>query len=165
MAKPNVTMTLDRLPEVLEAMRMLTNEKVYVGVPDKEDGRGDGPIGNAAIGYINENGSPKKNIPARPHLRPGVERVRNEVAEELGAGARALLTGRPDAVRTSYNRAGIIAVNSVKGIIRTSDGLVKLSDATLERRKNRKRAPRKGEKPLLDTAQYMNSITYVIRKR
>ena len=165
MAKPPVTMTLDRVPEVLEAMRLLTNERVYVGVPDKEDGRGGGPIGNAAIGYINENGSPKQNIPARPHLRVGVERVKDQVAEELGAGARALLTGRADAVRTSYTRAGIIAVNSVRAVITAGAGFAPLADTTIKARKTRKRAPRQGEKPLIDTGQYRNSITHVIRKR
>lgn len=165
MPTPKVTMTLDKMPEVLEAMRMLTNERVYVGIPDKENGREGGAIGNAGIGFVQENGSPRNNIPARPFLRPGVEKVRETIAEELGAGARALLGGRADAVRTSFNRAGILASNSVKGVINSGEGFAPLSDATLKARRTRKRAPRKGTKPLIDTGQLRNSVTYVIRKR
>lgn len=158
-------MTLDRVPEVMAAMRLLTQEAVYVGIPDKEDGRQGGDVGNASLGYIHENGSPARNIPARPFLNPGVNKVKAQIAEELGSGASALLAGRPDAVRTSYTRAGIIAVNSVKGVITSGAGFAPLADATLKARKTRKRAPRKGEKPLIDTAQMLNSVTHVIRKR
>lgn len=166
MAKGAAVMTLDRVPEVLAAIRMLTTEAVFVGIPAPEAPRGAGePIDNAALGYIHNNGSAARNIPARPTLVPGIEKVQAQIADELSAGANAVLGGRPDAVRTSYNRAGLIAVASVKRVITSSEGLAPLAEATLEARRNRKRAPRKGTKPLIDTGQYLNSHTYVIRKK
>lgn len=162
MAKPRITVTLDKVPEVLAAIRRLTEERVYVGIPQGTGAHGE--MDNATLGFIHENGSPARNIPARPTLVPGVAKVKDQVAEELKAGAMAVLKGRPDAVLTSYNRAGIIARDSVKGIIRTSDGLAPLAESTLHARKTRKRAPRKGERPLLDTGQFMNAVTYVIKK-
>lgn len=162
--KPPVRLTLDKVPEFMAAMKLLRTEAVYVGVPGEKAERG-GPINNAAIGYIQENGSTAANIPARPHLVPGVAAVKAQVAEELGAGAAALLNGRPDAVRTSYNRAGMIARDSVKRHITQQIGFAPLSETTLERRRTRKKAPRQGTKALIDTAQYLNSQTYVIRKK
>lgn len=157
----SITTVLDRLPEFREAMRLLTQEAVYVGIPQAEDGRKGGPIGNASLGYIQENGSAARNIPARPFLVPGVRKVADQVAEELGAGAAAVLVGRTDAVRTSYNRAGILAVSSVKATITAGEGFAPLSDATLAARARRGVTR---TKPLIDTGQLRASVTYTIRK-
>lgn len=166
MAKAGVRVTVDRVAEFNGAVKLLREEAVYVGVAQDGDGRKDGKgFGNAAIGYVSENGSAAAHIPPRPHLVPGVNAVRAQVADELGAGARALLNGRPDAVRTSYVRAGLIAQQSVQRVISTQEGFRPLAPSTLERRKNRKKAPRQGELALIDTGEYRQSIKYHIRKR
>lgn len=197
MAIKAIRVVVDKVKQFAGAVKMLSSEAVYIGVPDTKDTRkpdsdkpADEPFGNAAIGYLNEYGSPAQNIPARPHMRPGIETVRKEIAEELEAGAKALLTGRTDAVRTAYNRVGIIGVNSVRARITSGEGFAPLSIVTLLARKDRLRTGRRiqgaGElgsivrgglskgppdltgvrnKPLIDTGQYRNSITYVIRKK
>ena len=161
-----VRVVLDKTKEFNAAMKLLRDEAVYIGVTQDNDSRRDGgPIGNATIGYINENGSAAANIPARPHLVKGVNNVRATLAEELGAGAKALLNGRPDAVRTSYTRAGLLAQQSVQKVITEQDGFAPLAKSTLEHRKNRKKAPREGDKALIDKGEYRQSIKYHIRKR
>jgi hypothetical protein len=159
--KNGLKMTMDKLPEFQAAVKLLTQEAVYVGIPEPANGRQD-PAGNALIGAVQEAGSPVKNIPARPHLVPGIQAVQAQVAEELGAGASALLRGRPDAVQTSYTRAGLIAVQSVKKVITAGEGFAPLSAGTLKARAARGVTR---TKPLIDTGQYRNAITYVIRKR
>ena len=163
MAKPGTRITVDNFPELMEAVRLLTNDTVYVGIPDdRDDRKSSEPIGNAGIGYVQENGSAVKNIPPRPFLGPGVDAVREDVAEEFAAGALAAMKGRTDAVLTSYNRAGLRAVNSVKRTITAGEGFEPLSDSTLDARRRR---GVKRTKPLIDTGQLRSSITYTIRKR
>lgn len=164
--KSGVRVVLDKSKEFNAAMRLLRDEAVYIGVAEGEDGRKDGgPIGNATIGYINENGSAAAHIPARPHLAKGVQDVQATLAEELGAGAKALLNGRPDAVRTSYARAGLLAQQSVQRVITSQEGFAPLAESTIKARQNRKKAPREGTKALIDKGEYRQSIKYHIRKR
>lgn len=164
--KSGLTLVLDKSAEFNAAMRMLQDEAVYVGVAEGDNARKDGePIGNATIGYINENGSAAAHIPARPHLAKGVQDVQAVLAEELGAGAKALLNGRPDAVRTSYNRAGLLAQQSVQRVITSQEGFAPLAESTLKTRQNRKKARRMGTKALIDKGEYRQSIKYHIRKR
>lgn len=164
--KSGVRVVLDKSKEFNAAMRLLRDEAVYIGIAESQNSRKDGgPIGNATIGYINENGSAAAHIPARPHLAKGVKDVQAKLAEELGAGAKALLNGRPDAVRTSYNRAGLLAQQSVQRVITTQEGFAPLAESTIEARKNRKKAPRTGTKALIDKGEYRQGIKYHIRKR
>lgn len=164
--KSGLTVVQDKTREFNSAIKTLLEEAVYVGVPQATDGRKDGgAIGNATIGYINENGSAAAHIPARPHLSKGVSDVQKVLAEEFGAGAKALFNGRPDAVRTSYNRAGLLAQQSVQRVITQQEGFAPLAESTIKARQNRKKAPRKGTKALIDRGEYRQSIKYVIRKK
>jgi hypothetical protein len=176
----SVKMTVDKLGDVLKAVSSLMERDVLVGVPDSSLGRkDDAPIGNAAIGYIMENGSPANNIPARPHLVPGVASVQDEIAERLRKGSIAALDGSTSGAEAALNAAGMIGQKAVRAKI-TDGPFMALSDATLRARarRGRKGAAKELEsraagnqpdnanaKPLVDTGQYRQSITYVIRKK
>lgn len=149
----------DNMNKFLAAVEAMQQGRVLVGIPMSEDKRQDSPIGNAAIGYINENGSPAQGIPPRPFLKPGVEKVKEQIANELKSGAAAAFDD-PTSVQKSYTRAGLIAVGSIKKTIVAGEGFEPLADSTIEARR---RAGAKGEKPLIRTGQLLNSITYVIR--
>ncbi|KWN75795.1 hypothetical protein [Burkholderia ubonensis] len=156
-------MTFDRLNEVLKSIAGLVQKEVLVGVPDSTAGRKDQgePLSNAEIGYILENGSPANNIPARPHLVPGVQDARPKFEPQLQKGVEAALDGDLEKVERSLNRAGLVAQNSVRAKI-NSNIQPKLADSTLAARRRRGVTR---ENTLVDTAQYRNSITYVVRKK
>ncbi|THJ52595.1 hypothetical protein E9536_20255 [Burkholderia sp. LS-044] len=156
-------MKIDRLDEVLKSISGLVQKEVLVGVPDSTAGRKDEgePLSNAEIGYIMENGSPANNIPARPHLVPGVQDARPKFEPQLQKGVEAALDGDLEKVDRSLNRAGLVAQNSVRAKI-NSNIQPKLADSTLAAR--RRRGVMR-ENTLVDTAQYRNSITYVVRKK
>ena len=156
-------MKIDRLDEVLKSINGLVQKEVLVGVPDSTAGRkNEGePLSNAEIGYIMENGSPANNIPARPHLVPGVQDARPKFEPQLQKGVEAALDGDLEKVDRSLNRAGLVAQNSVRAKI-NSNIQPKLGDSTLAAR--RRRGVMR-ENTLVDTAQYRNSITYVVRKK
>lgn len=176
----SMTVTTDKVAQVLATMAQLVKKDVLVGIPDSAPEREeDTPLSNAQIGYILDNGSPVANIPARPFLVPGVENAQDEIVEDFRGGAKAALEGSPAGVERALVRAGLRAQNSVRAKIQ--DGpFVPLSDVTL---RNRARRGRKGAqeeldrraagedagtataKPLLDTGQLRNSVTYVVRKK
>jgi hypothetical protein len=178
----SVQVTVDKLAQVLASMSELVKKEVLVGIPDSAPERREedkSPLSNAQIGYIQEFGSPAANIPARPFLIPGVENAQSDVVDEFRAGAKAALNGNAGQVEKSLVRAGIQAQNSVRAKIQ--DGPFEpLKAATLRARARRGRKGAQAEldsraagnapdnsnaKPLLDTGQLRNSVTFVIRKK
>ncbi|WP_312630957.1 hypothetical protein [Pantoea piersonii] len=159
--KSGLTIRADTAQSILDALKTLANKDVLVGIPESKDERDDGDIGNAAIGYINENGSPAQNIPPRPHLKPGVKSVEQDFMPHLKAAAQKALEGNEAGAVTSLDRAGTVAANGVKRYI-TITGFTPLADVTIA---NRLRRGRTGNKPLIDTGEYRRSITHVVRDK
>jgi hypothetical protein len=164
--------TLDRVAEVVEGIKVLAEREVLIGVPEeKTDRRGDEgrAITNAALAAIHSKGEPTVGIPARPFLEPGVERAQAAIVEELKATGRDALDGKgAAAVERGLARAGQIAVTSARNVIR--EGIPPpLAEATVRRRRIRSpgssyRRKAKDPVPLLDTTQLLRSITRVVSK-
>ena len=174
-------MTVDKLADIIRAVSELSSMDVLVGVPASRADRKDDSesINNAAIGYIQETGSPANNIPARPHLVPGIQDVQDEIADRFRKALNAALSGSMSAANVQLNAAGLVAQNSVRAKI-TNGPFVPLSERTLQDRARRGRKGAAKElasraagnkpdnsnaKPLIDTEQYGQAITYVIRKK
>lgn len=156
----SVTMTGSGLLDILQAVTELTKAEVLVGVPHGE-ARADGDgMTNAAIGYLLETGSPAMNLPARPHLVPGVEEVQDVIGEKLSKAIDAALTGNSKRMYFYLESAGMKATMNVKRFINAGD-FAPLAAMTVKARKARKR---KSIKPLVDTAQYRNSQTYIVMR-
>lgn len=188
-----VRVTRASLAGMQDDLRMLADLRVMVGVPDENadreaDETGKQPdLTNAAIAYIHDTGAPEQNIPQREFMRPGILAVQDQLEEKLAQTMRAVLRGGgPDKVEQGLSQVGIIAAVSIQKFI--NDGVPPpLSAATLRQRMRNKRknggGARKGAaqeldrrwdgqapsvefaKPLVDTAQLRNSITYAIRSR
>lgn len=164
-----ITTTKDKVGQIVGQIRSLTKNDVLVGIPDEKAPRSEEeaeaqkgePINNATIGYVSEFGSPTANIPARPHLMPGIESVKDKIEAHLKKGALGALEGSPDAAEIALEKVGVVASSAVKAKI-TEGGFAPLAPATLKQRRARGRT---GEKPLSDTGQYRNSITYVVRPK
>lgn len=182
--KSGLTVRADRSQDILSALLKLTKQDVLVGIPqavdtrEPEDGEKPG-IGNAAIGYINEKGSPAQNIPARPHLTPGVQSVQIRTVDKLKLAATAALEGDAAAADRALNAAGMIAADGVKRYM-TITGFTPLAESTLKARAARGRkgaakelasraagnaADNANARPLIDQGQYRRAITYVVRNK
>ncbi|MFC2997661.1 hypothetical protein ACFODO_20920 [Acinetobacter sichuanensis] len=146
--------------DIMQAISELSQVEVLVGVPEGEIRSNADGLSNAAIGYLLETGSPAMNLPARPHLALGVEEVQEDVAERLTKAVDAALSGNSKRMYLYLESAGMKATMSVKRVINSGD-FTPLAPLTI---KERKRRGRKSEKPLIDTAQYRNSHTYIIKK-
>lgn len=162
--RDGVEITADHLQDVVKAIHRLTGQEILVGVPQANTARRNDDntsITNAEIGYIMETGSPAMNIPARPFLVPGVEAVQKDVTKQLEKAAHAALDSTQDQVERSFHAAGMVAQNGVRHQINDGD-FQPLAEATLAARRARGRT---GTKPLIDTGQLRNSVTYVIRDK
>lgn len=156
----------DHSDAIEAAVRDLLKSDVLIGIPAEADDRKPEPgekrkIGNAEIGYIMEYGAPEANIPARPHLEPGVEDASAEISFRMEKAAQAALEGDAAGVQRRLEEVGIVGMNAVRKKI-TDGPFAPLSDRTLAARRRRGRT---GEKPLIDTGQYRRSVTYVVRPR
>lgn len=176
----------DRVKSVMDSLRGLAKEQVLVGIPEDKTAR-EGQITNAALGYIHEFGAPGANIPARPHLIPGVRKSAGQYMPHLKAAANFALDGEPQKVRHALMRAGIIASNAVRHEITTGD-FVPLKPATVAARyRQRGTATRRagenqymelirqgespasaqsaaGIRPLMNTGALRNAYTFVVRR-
>jgi hypothetical protein len=158
-------------PEDIEAaIRRLSRKRLYIGVPQEKDPRPGDPIGNASLGYIHELGSPARNIPARPHLVPGVEKAMPTIIGFFEEAAQAALAGNISGVDQAFEKAGIAGVNSVRLTIQA--GIPPpLAPATVAARRVRSPGSRYRRlattpadvTPLIDTANYLNALTHVVR--
>lgn len=162
-----LTVTKDRFAKVLAAIRQIDGDRVLVGVPadkalrDPDAGEPTAPINNAAIAYIMEYGAPEANIPARPSIHPGIITVKDEIGRRFKKTAQAALDGKPFDVSRTLNQVGLVAQAAIREKI-TDGPFVPLAPMTLSRRKAKGRT---GEKPLIDTGQFRNSINYVVKMK
>jgi hypothetical protein len=186
----SVIITKDRVNSVIGEITKLVGKQVLVGIPERTTTREDdeGPITNAALGYIHEFGAPGANIPARPFLIPGVRKAQREATVQLKAACTAALDGNTVKSDRALTAAGLIAETSAKREIHTGNfvplkpGTIrgrKYSRGTQSRRQSEERyaeliqqglSPASaqeavGIRPLINTGQLAASITSVVRKR
>lgn len=161
MAKPKLTVTDDFTDDFKALIDRFKNDMVLVGVPAAEaDRESDDPINNATLLAINEFGSPAQNIPARPVMSIGIRNAQDQIAEEFKKCALTSLDKGLSGLITYYERAGLIASNSVKKAINSQEGIKEPADATIASRKSK---GFKGTKALIVTGQLRNSITYIVK--
>lgn len=180
---PTLEVLEDNSASVMTAIKRLANTSVMVGIPSDDEQphyneggtlgttkRSTGPINNATLGYIHETGAPAANIPARPWLSPGVSLSRSQWEPYLRQAGKAAFEGKMSVMDRALHAAGIKAVSATKiRITSGSAGFQPLSDRTIAAR--RRRTPSRQAMtsadvtPLVDTAQMLNSIAYVVRKK
>ncbi len=186
-----VTVTSDVVNRVTTSIKKLTSLQVLVGIPEENGARDEdedsGPVTNATLGYTHEFGAPGANIPARPWLIPGVRKSVRDYMPHLRGAAAAALDGKPDIVDRSLRSAGILAAQGAKHEMATGN-FVPLKPETVRARQysrgtQSKRISEKqylnlirqgvspstaqyatGIRPLINTRQMFNSVTYVVTK-
>lgn len=138
---------------LIERMRQIGKMQVLIGVPASEAPR-EGVTNNATIAAVHELGAPTRGIPARPFLIPTIQNNSQKYVELMAQGFRnAMADGTdPDVV---YEKIGLQASSDVKDYI-VSGSFAPLKQKTIDRKGS--------SKPLMDTAEMMNSIGCEVRK-
>lgn len=161
-----VTVTRDKVADMLRAVAELTQTRVLAGIPadgadrTPEPGEKSAP-NNALLGYLAEYGEPERNVPARPHLLPGIESVMPQIVERMKAAGQAALSGKKISVQAQFTAVGLLAQNGIRAYI-TDATFAPLAPRTIKQRQARGRT---GIKPLLDTGQLRRAYTYVIEQK
>lgn len=163
--EPTLSIT-DFTERFKKAVESFKRDAVLVGIPENENNREETGIGNAALLALNNFGSPANNIPARPVMQIGIRNAQDKIAEQLKVAAQTVLSKGPSALETYYERAGIIASQSIKKVINDQEGVAAPAESTLAARRrpgNITEKGFKGTKALVVTAQMRNAITYVVK--
>lgn len=188
----NVKQTLNQSALMMKALEALESQRVLVGVPEDKAARGQEEEGaamtNATLAYIASNGSEAAGIPSRPFLEPGIKKVQGPVVVILRSAAKEALKGNLAGVESNLNKAGLVAVNSVRGMFVDNDW-PELAPATLAARERAEKGPmmkagkngilkqtrprrQKGEvatpkrsNPLIFTGQLRKAVTFVVRRK
>lgn len=159
----NIKVTIDRVPQIARSLRALAEQRVMVGVPGDKAGRkpeaGEGPINNAALMKIHEDGAPEVNIPARPVVGPTIKDSKATILAGLELAGDKALTGDTPGMMKALNALGLTMQNRMRKKI-TDGPFDPLSERTLAARRAKGRT---GTKPLIDTGQLRRALTYVIR--
>lgn len=140
-------------------------EKMVLAVGWFSSARYDEGTPVAAIAAVQENGSPKLNIPPRPFIQPAIQKHAGQWRDDLKAGARGILAGTetPESV---MEKMGLQVSSQIKEEILTltSPALKPATVAARQRKMANKKTTGSLTKPLVDTTLMVNSLTYIVGK-
>lgn len=171
MSEPTLKVTSDFTKNFEAIIKKFKNEQVLVGIPAEDASRGaseksTNSINNAALLAINNFGSPTNNIPARPVMENGIRNAQDEIAEQFKKALQGALNQGFTAIDVYYEKAGMIAANSIKRAINDQEfqgGGEDNSEPKKSTLRARERRGFKGTKSLVVTGQMRNAITYVVK--
>ena len=113
----------------------------------------------AHVAAIQEFGYPAGNIPSRPFFRNAISK--NDGWKQLATKAmNAVVEGRLE-LNQALNQMGLKMAADVKDSI-TDGSYEALKQSTLDARQSRKRTQGVASKPLIDTGQMLQSVTYAV---
>lgn len=134
-------------------MAALNGSHVLVGFPqgDPKLQRSEGTMSNASLAAIHNYGSPEQHIPPRPFMNEAMEDSENKrkVKILMLGGLRRVLVGR-ESIRGMLGKTGEFMVGAIKDSIRNGEWTPN---------KPRTIAVKGSSRPLIDTAQMMNSVS------
>lgn len=143
---------------IQKRIKELEKSEIYVGIPQKNNSRLGEEITNSEILFINEHGSPLKNIPARPLLIPAINLPGNRklISAQLAKAAKAVLAGDQGEANRQINLTGTVAVNQIKRFFTSSENNWAPNAPSTIRRKG-------SSNPLIDLGELRRAIGYEIK--
>ena len=139
----------------LERFREIGKPKVYIGVPTSKNGMHEGGINMATLLALHVLGAPSRGIPQRDPLRPPLIANAQRYSDLLALGLKNALANGTDP-KLVYEKIGIVAANDVKDYFITGN-FKALSEKTIKAKGS--------SKPLIDTSELRNSISYEVRNK
>jgi hypothetical protein len=150
-----------KFERIKQAFKDLRNIDVLIGIPQAEDSRA-GEVGNAELLFIHTNGSPLRNIPARPVIEPALEDDAPVITDILAEATKAMLEGNEDKAFTLLEKAGLEGQGASQDWFDNPKNGWAPNSPTVIAAKLKKGGTE--PKPLIDTGEMRKSITYVVRK-
>lgn len=143
------------LNRFVDRMRRMDDQQVIVGVPrGKQHIDADGhAVDMALIAEVLNYGSASRNIPARPFVEPPINQNMQKYQKLMAREARGILLGR-DTLNRALAKAGMVMVADIQDYMVSHTGFKPLAASTIKRKGS--------SKPLIDTGQLRQSITYKV---
>ncbi|MEQ4653190.1 hypothetical protein AB7092_08780 [Providencia rettgeri] len=117
----------------------------------------------AYVAAIQELGYPEGGIPPRPFLRPTMKNKKTEYGQLIFRVAKAAANGNIT-VNDGLTQVGAKAASDMKLAIKAVTTPV-LDDATVKARARRHSKGKSTNKPLVDTGQMLNAVTFVVEDK
>ena len=147
-----------QLQSVQKSIKELKKIDVLVGIPQEETDRQEGSVTNAELLYIHTNGSPTNNIPPRPVIEPAIQDSKEEIGTLIKEAILKALEGETGGAMAGMEKAGLQGENAAKGwFTNPKNNWAGNAESTIKQKGS--------SRPLIDTAQLRNSITYVVKKK
>ena len=155
--------TKDFWPDLKQALTNISKQEVYVGIPEEKNSERGKHTTNADLLSYHTNGSPVNNIPPRPVLEPAIEANREKISGMLGKAANLALDGKVEEANVQLEKTGIAGQNMARAwFTDPRNNWPENAPSTYKRKlKKGSTTPR----PLIDTGEMRNSITYVVRRK
>lgn len=148
----------DNTAKIAASLAALQKQTILIGIPQEKSSRkGNPPITNAELAFIHSKGSPAKNIPARPFLE-SIDASKERIANQQAKIVKAALDGKKEQMKMQIEKLGILGVTIAKAwFVDPKNNWAPNRPATIQRKGS--------DKPLIDTGQLRNAITYVVRDK
>jgi hypothetical protein len=151
--KIKVRIHTNKWEELRERNAKAKGAQVRVGVFGSETHEGT-DLTLVELAAIHEFGSPAANIPERSFIRRTLDAKHDEIKKYLKEAAKSVVEGKTPLQR-ALNLLGTWAAREIKKTITQGPGIPPpLRPATI--------AHKKSSRPLVDTGQLKNAITYVV---
>lgn len=194
MMKPLVKIlkTVDKTKEITAGLDALLGFDVKVGIPEAKTERDDPEedLTNAQLGFVlsegvgtrsrqqeiaslvgqgltysaavsaflTENGDPSLAIPPRPFLEPSIRHYMPVILKQQTKIINLALSGKKDKIKAEFGKLGLLGQNIVKGwFTDSSNGWPPNAESTIARKGS--------DRPMIDTGQLRNSISYIVEEK
>lgn len=152
----------DNSKDIDETIKLLKENYVLVGIPQKDAKRKNEKVTNAELLYIHTNGSKVNKIPARPVIEPAISRS----VDKFNSLFKKAITSAFDLNKENFfgnlGQIGMKAQNITRGWFTNPENGWKPNSPAVIKAKLKKGSD--DPKPLIDTGELRKSITYVIVK-
>jgi hypothetical protein len=152
-----VTVSEDHFEEAFTLAQMADEWETVIGFPGSTAARQNGdPINNPTLAAILEHGSPANNLPARPFLEPGLLSGKDRLAKIMEIGLTRTLSGDHTGISWALEAAGVEGVSLVQRKM-VQGPFAPNAPSTIKRKKSKR--------PLIDTGQLRQAVSYVVREK
>lgn len=146
----------------LEAIEFIKNNSVYVGVQQKDTTREGDDVTNAELLFIHTNGSPVRNIPARPIIEPAIHNDRERLGNMMKKAAEYVLDGNLSEALRQLELVGMRGQKDARDWFYNPENHWEPNAPSVIAEKLKKGSD--DPRPLIDTNELHKSITYFVKK-
>lgn len=153
----------DNFSKQLQALDFINNNEVYVGIQQKDTTRDKDEVTNAELLFIHTNGSPKRNIPARPVIEPAIKDSSEQLSKIMLRVAKYALDGNFSEAMRQLHIAGTRGRDVSKLWFTSPKNHWAPNVPSVIAEKIKKGAT--DPKPLIDTGELRNAISYFVKTK